>query len=149
MFVQFGALSEEALVTAEYAEFFDKLFNAFNSSSIKHTAPMRHAVTGVSGHMRVFDTALQKLSFIRSKYNNILPCVDGWIQNINALRLLWFECQLQFLFTARLNQDCIENLFSQVRGKGAHRDNPNPQQFRAAFRDLLVDALVAQSKGSN
>ena len=49
MFVQFGALSEEALVTAEL---FDKLFNAFNSLSIKHAFPMRHAVTRVSGHMR-------------------------------------------------------------------------------------------------
>ena len=31
MFVQFGTLSEEALVTAEHAEFVDKLFNAFDS----------------------------------------------------------------------------------------------------------------------
>ena len=55
-------------------------------------------MTGVSRHMRFFDTALQKLSSITSKYNVILPCVDGWIQNINALRLLWSECQLHIKF---------------------------------------------------
>lgn len=53
------------------------------------------------------------------------------------------------LVTYRLNQDCLENFFSQVRGRGGNRDHPTPEQFRAAFRDIQVDALLVVSKYGN
>ena len=53
------------------------------------------------------------------------------------------------LLTYRLNQDCLENLFSQIRGRGRFRDHPDAQQFRAAFRDVQVDALLTVSRKSN
>ena len=50
---------------------------------------------------------------------------------IQSLLCLWEElCQYQnvkFLLTGRLNQDSLENLFSVIRGKGEHRDNPDSQ----------------------
>ena len=32
-----------------------------------------------------------------------------------------------------LNQACVENLFSVIRGKGGHRDNPDVNQFTSAL----------------
>ena len=43
---------------------------------------------------------------------------------------------LNFLLTNRLNQDCVENLFSITRVKGAQRDNPDAAQFRVAFKQV-------------
>ena len=40
-------------------------------------------------------------------------------------------------------------MFSVIRGKGGFRDNPDPQQFRAAFRQVLIDKLLVQSSFSN
>ena len=40
-------------------------------------------------------------------------------------------------------------MFSVIRGKGGHRDNPNAMQFRASFRYLVVEKLFLQSENSN
>ena len=78
-----------------------------------------------------------------------MPCMHGWLNNINAVKYLFANLEFEFLPTNQLNQDCLENMFSVVRGKGGHRDNPNPQQFRAAFRQILVDQLLTKSDVSN
>lgn len=43
----------------------------------------------------------------------------------------------------------MENLFSIIRGKGGHGDNPSPKQFREFFRMAMVDSIMVQSKTSN
>ncbi len=53
------------------------------------------------------------------------------------------------MLTNTLNQDCLKNLFSVIRGRGGHRDNPTPQQFRAAFRQIVIQQLFQQSERSN
>ena len=66
--------------------------------------------------------------------------LDGWMLDINALLMLWEDLHsthgLKFLLTNRLNQDCVENLFSVIRGKGGPRDNPDAGQFRTALRKV-------------
>lgn len=48
-----------------------------------------------------------------------------------------------------MNQDCLENFFSIIRGKGGFRDNPNTVQFGSAFRDACVDTIFVKAKNSN
>ena len=57
--------------------------------------------------------------------------------------------EIPSLCTNRLNQDCVENMFSIVRGKGGHRVNPSPREFRQAFRQVMVDRLLSVSEYSN
>ena len=70
----------------------------------------------------------------------LLPCLEGWQMAINCLLQLWEflyqEHGVKFLLTSRLNQDCVENLFSLIRAKGAQRDNPDAGQFRAALAQV-------------
>ena len=76
----------------------------------------------------------------------------GWQISVNALFGLWEDLQksgFNYILTSRLNQDCLENLFSIIRCKGGFRDNPNSEQFRATFRHVVVDKLFVQSKLSN
>ena len=138
--VQWGVIPEEASHTAMFIEQFDKLFNAFNSSTVSSKAVMRHALSKTSGHKEFLKSSQEWLSGIESASGRKLPCLEGWKMAINCLLQLWEHLQqnhgLKFLFTNRLNQDCIENLFSVIRGKGGHRDNPDPSHFRAAFREV-------------
>ena len=66
---------------------------------------------------------------------------------------LWSELHdchnFEFLLTNRLNQDCLENLFSIIRGKGGKRDNPDAREFRAAYRQVVFDQILLPSQGSN
>ena len=137
---QWGTIPKEATHTATFIEQMDQLFNAFNSSSLSSKAVMRHALSETSGHKQFLVSSQQWLSSVEPASGKKLPCLEGWKMAINCLLQLWDhlhqEYGLRFLFTNRLNQDCVENLFSVIRGKGGQRDNPDPSQFRAAFREV-------------
>lgn len=66
----------------------------------------------------------------------------GWEMAINCLLQLWetlnYEHGFSFLLTNRLNQDCCENFFSGIRGKGAAYDNPDAMSFRLAFAQVKM-----------
>nr|KAG5691228.1 hypothetical protein BaRGS_019439 [Batillaria attramentaria] len=97
-----------------------------------------------------FEDALQWLSRLESRAK--VPLL-GWKLTIKSLLLLREDLlesyKTKFLYTSRLNQDCIENLFSTIRWKGGHGDNPSPREFRQHLRQVMVDSLLVQSKSSN
>ena len=108
----------------------------------------------LSGHIEFLTECLlflEKVALSRGKRK--LPCVEGWKLSINALIGLWKDLRVNFgytfLLTNRLNQDCVENLFSIIRGKGGHRDNADSDQFPAAFRYQLCEKLFIKSDSSN
>lgn len=67
--------------------------------------------------------------------------------------MLWEDLEnincVSELRTYRLNQDCLENFFSVIRGRGGHRDNPDTLQFISAYRNVSVDLLFHKSHQSN
>ena len=136
--VQWQIIPEEVAHTTDFIEQMDQLFNCFNSMSLSSTAKMRHAMTASSGHKEHLQKSLEWIKRIKTKGKKSPPCLEGWQISINALMMLWdklhSEHNFRFLLTTRLNQDCVENLFSIIRAQGAQRDNPNAGQFRAAFR---------------
>ena len=85
--------------------------------------------------------------------NKSLPCINGWRISIKSLLLLWSDLRssqtFEYLLTNRLNQDCLENLFSIIRGKGGKRDNPDAREFRSAYRQVVFDQILLPSHGSN
>lgn len=59
-----------------------------------------------------------------------IACIKGGVFTISAVLQLYDDLTknygFKYLLTNRLNQDCIENPFSIIRGRGGHRDNPTP-----------------------
>ena len=43
----------------------------------------------------------------------------------------------------------LKTFFAIIRGCGGNRDNPTPQQFRSAFRQIVCEKLLIQSPSSN
>ena len=153
LLVQLKVFSEEIKPTADFAENFDQLFNAFNSGSIKSSHAMRHAVSESSGHSEFLREKLAWLETVQSCSAHSLPCLAGWKMAIRTLLALWDDLHqnhdVKFLLTDRLNQDCLENLFSQVRGNAGRIDNPSAGQLRTILRQIMVDQIFVHSKGSN
>ena len=124
MMVYMKHMPDQAMTTAIFCEIFDQLFNSFNSHSLRSDKPWGHPMS--SGHLSFLRE--KQAWFDRLKINNKtgnLPCLDGWKMAIPCLIQLWEDLEdnhdLGFLQTGRLNQDCLENLFSIIRGKGGHR----------------------------
>ena len=149
-----NSLPPEAIHTAHFIEKFDSLFNAFNSSSLNAPHKYRRAFSITSGHQEFLSECLKWLSEVKHNgKHSSLPCLEGWKLSINSLISLWNhlhdDFSLEFLLTNRLNQDCLENFFSMIRGRGGHRDNPDSVQFRAEYRAIAVESLFSCSIESN
>ena len=155
-----GLLPPTAMATSKFCEYFDTLFNIFNSSGAKTSAMYRHPISNESSHMQKLIelqnwlTTLEYGSENRRKTAQSLPCVAGWISNCTALQMLVKETVnvvpgVNYILTSRINQDCLENLFSVIRGKGGQRDDPNPEQFRLALRQVMVEKILLTSPNSN
>ncbi|GFO23146.1 transposable element p transposase [Plakobranchus ocellatus] len=110
----------------------DQLFNAFNSCSRHSNQKMWHAMSLTSGHIEFVEATRQWLPTLhsKSKKGDKRPCMEDWQIAINSLLMLWEDLQktqeVKFLRTSGLNQDCVENLSSTIRG---HRDNPVRKSF--------------------
>ena len=146
-------LPEEAIHTAHFVEHFDNSFNTFNSRSLRSSQKLGHAFNDSSGHHAFLRESLILLDKVKRLDGKELPCIQGWKININALLGLWHylksEKNFKFILTNRLNQDCVENLFCIIRGRGGHRDNPDSQQLKRAFKFVVADKLYVQNTGSN
>ena len=152
-YVSLGIFDQEDIHTAEFVEQMDKLFNCFNSTGPTGTQKYRYAISQSSDHLVFLDEAYHWLENVRCLGSRQPPSLKGWNMAINALRLLWEDLRLnhgfKFLYTNRLNQDCIENLFSIIRGKGGQLDNPDSCQFRASLRQVMVDRILIPSDSAN
>ena len=72
--------------------------------------------------------------------------------SISSLIAIWKDLQhvgFKYLLTNQLNQDCLEHLFSIIRGHGGFRDDPDAQHFRVAFSHVIVDKPFVLSTSAN
>ena len=146
-------LTEVAIETAKFVENFDALFNTFNSQKLKSSQRHGNAFRDSSSHHTFLKDSLKLLDSIKTLGDIVLSFIFGWKLCIHALFDLWdylkTEQNFKFLLTNRLNQDCAENLFSIIHGKGGFRDNPDAVQFKDAFKYMVADKLFVQSGKSN
>ena len=154
-FIKAHVMPDEAKTTADFIEKFDQLFNSFNSRTIKCTHKFREAISNNSNHVDFLQKTLDWLATIQSgsKSAQRLPCLLGWEMAIKSLLNLWEELRTHYgvdnLLTSRLNQDSVENLFSIIRSKGGHMDNPNPTQFRQLLRKCMIVQIMNKPLNSN
>ena len=81
---------------------------------------------------------LVKNIIIIGKYK-LLPCLNGIVNHIKSLKELYAELKNEgysFVLTSRLNQDCVENIFSQIRGM-ANDTHPGPVEFTRRLENII------------
>ena len=82
----------------------------------------------------------------------MLPFQKGFLTSIRSLLGLLTDLtplKVKYILTARLNQDCLENVFSRIRGLGHFYDHPLPAEVKFRIRLLLVGANVSDIPLSN
>ena len=121
--VKVKELQDDTMSTAKFVvEHFNTLFNTFNSKTLKSSQRHGNAFNDSSHHHAFLEQSLKFLDDIKTLGDIELPCIFGWKICIHALFGLWEYLKTQqnfkFILTNRLTQDCAEDLFSIIRGKG-------------------------------
>lgn len=85
---------------------------------------------------------IQNLQVKDSKSKLPKPWQKGMILSTKSVLGLFEDLQrnenVRFIFTSRLNQDLVENLFSRLRYIGGADNHPSPLQFKNRFRLLCL-----------
>lgn len=151
-------LPKTAEATSKILLLFNDVFDSFNG---KKGQGLSSILTANSGHIEFWKEACKQLRHMeyvdkttrQIKKTNGPKCIKNWIWTIEAVQEIWNvvqKAQFQFLNLKYLNQDCVENFFSQIRNVGGCSNNPNPQQFQDAFKTLLICNITStHSVGAN
>lgn len=121
---------------------------------------LQRAIAEGSGHIEFLQSNIEWLMSIKlfdkvkKKFvTNNVKCVQGWIKTINLITQLFLylheKCELKFLMTHTLNQDCLENLLGVIRTKGGCSDNPTAVQFVNRFKRACCTSLLLQVTTGN
>jgi len=153
--VSFNRLNNKSTFTAKFVKFFNDLFDCFNSIKMSESVVLKRPITRNSKHWSFLEEAQIFLSTLKvnNKRKNIPPCILGWQENINCIKLLYNELnikyEIDYLLTRRLTQDCIECLFSILRSKGGNNVTPDASKFFSAIRMSMCNMLINPSNNAN
>lgn len=152
-------LSTEALGTANFLLFFDKLFDSVNGSCLDVIGGkvLRTAVKKSTEHETFWVEAirvLQTIKYIRpDKSEFVPPSIKNWITSVKAFQYLWRKLQeegFDYMKTRNFNQDPLENFFGNIRSHGIRNVNPTANSFVSSFKTLIINNLSSvHSPGAN
>lgn len=134
---------------SEYFKLVNDVFDIFNSRIPDSEIPI---ASGFGKHfedqeiiLRKFRTMCEKMRV--GKNTSLLPFQKGFMMSIRSLLGCFSDLRklygLSYILTARLNQDCLENLFSQIRALGRTYDHPLPVEFKNRLRLLIMSRNIS------
>lgn len=151
LYIRFKILPPEAETTARFILQMNNLFDILNSSSLDGVTWYQQAYRGSEEQKTFLIECLDffnNIEFVNYKGENVtnkIKCLRGWKIACNGTLHLWDVLKshgVEFLFTRRIHQDCLENFFGAVRQRCGNVFNPTPIQFLRAFRQLYcIDML--------
>lgn len=147
-----GSMPSTATFTANFIHKMDSLFDMFNSSQTKHYRSSKTAISMNNiNQIQDMQNWINLWEFTGTR--NTIPCVEGWKLNVSALQCLWHDLnrnfEYEFLLTRRLNQDCLESLFSTVRNIGGNNDSPTTPKFVNQMKTLVTNNFLQSSIQGN
>ncbi|CAI6353833.1 unnamed protein product [Macrosiphum euphorbiae] len=152
-------LESSSKATIDFIENMDKLFDIFNSSrrptSKNFNRPFKQTKEQ-EDHFKYMHNFFTNLIIISKKeqtdVTNRMKFINGWLISITGLLLLWKDLKSTrplnqqenyVLYTARLNQDTIENLFCTITQQNGNNTNPTPYQYLFAFKKFFFTSLFS------
>jgi len=119
----------------EMENFFELVNDAFDVLNTRVKTGHFHATSAYGTHLNTQQKILESMHKAVGGMRivgkeTLLPFQKGFMMTITAVKGLFASVQAlhnaQYLLTARLNQDCLENFFSYLRGIEHHYDHPKP-----------------------
>lgn len=130
--------------TAEYCQFFNDIFDLFNSSSSSSKNPLKQPFKGSETQLDFIRDA--KITLDNIKINDLKDGKDlknsyhfirGWLQNLSALERLrknLLKVGVSEFCTRRLCQDELEHFFGSIRRGGGNSPSITPFMFMCQFK---------------
>lgn len=145
-------LKVDARPTALFVKNIDDLFDLVNISKLNEDKPSRNAENLFKDFTR-FDIHLSFLKEIEiPKYPHNPEFLHGLKLSLLGIKMLCSDLKTEgyeYVFTRRLQQDCLENLFATVRMRGGNCQNPTASQFRHSFKCIFLARLLKNPQSSN
>lgn len=151
-------LPSDSIYTAEFAKLMDNIFDSLNSSSFwpQDEIKYKRALSSSAPHLELWSKFLRDLT--RWKLIDLESGLDvtsqysfirGWDITIRSIMFLWSRLKnfqgFGYLNMRGLNQDPLENFFSNIRRHGFQNSNPTCHEFVAALKTIVVNKFVASS----
>lgn len=140
---------EDWEVAADVFEMMNDWFDVFNSK-VNYGCSLSQAAYGKN--LPKQDETLDKVTDLMKviefgKKDSLRPFQKGIILNNKSLKkLLEYlkekheteQFKISYILTNRLNQDCLENLFSIIRAMGRTNDHPSALEFEHRFKSYIL-----------
>lgn len=140
------------------ADFIELINNWFDQTNVAHpnnkVTPFKTPYgTHIEEQELLFDNVYDTISKMKCIGKKTLQTFQkGILMHINGTRHLLNilkENGLQYLLTSKINQDALENLFSQLRTRGGLNDHPSPLNALHRLRMILLGKNPGISSYSN
>lgn len=121
----------------------DKWFDIFNSYTKRGKVPNKSAYgTHLEMQERHLNKMIEIVSSMRAHGKNALQIFQkGMIMSIKSLKSLFEDMKskfnAQYICTHKLNQDCLENFFFQLRSRGPN-EHPSPLTAIKRIRMIIL-----------
>lgn len=145
--------------TIKFIRTANSLFDVFNSSKIdtadQFKSPLnQNSIQSISGFLT---ETMEYLSSLKMNGRDIMKSkrktgFKGFVTNIHSLLGIWNELEIdeeKSLRTYALSQDPLESFFGRIRSSLGNNDNPNQEQFTAAYRRQLIPNEITSSNYAN
>lgn len=152
-------MPNEAEETGDFILFMDELFDSLNGNS--KTAALSKALKGgisrSSGHKDFWQNSIKILSSItffdaKNKKHVKVPSIVNLVKTLRGFLILREKLltRMSYILPRAMNQDCLENFFSSLRGHTRFVMYPDVAHFITSFKALLVNNFFStHSPGAN
>lgn len=156
-YISLGIFPASATAIAEFIEKMDNLFDIMNSQNIHSTKIFKQSFTGKNHQLQFLNDILIVFANMKILKNNVnitkrVKFIEGWKQTINgvlSMRIYLKKEGVTNLYTRRLDQDGLENLFGKIRQQNGNCRNPTANQFAASYKKLFCLNYMNNSAGAN
>ncbi|EFN62483.1 Transposable element P transposase, partial [Camponotus floridanus] len=130
--------------TGEFIELISNWFDIMNSYSPEANVPSKKPFgSDFQFQINVLDSVYDKISTMRCIKKNTLQIFQkGMLISIQSLKQLFntlkAKYDFKYILTHCLNQDALENFFSQIRTRGGLYDHPTPIHALHRIRMIIL-----------
>lgn len=132
-------------LAANCVQLFNDWFDLLNSrTKLTGNCPTRNAFgTDLENQTKVINQMTEFINSMRvGKHREIIPFQKGMLlSNRSLLEMFDYlkkKYKIEYILTARLNQDVLENLFAYIREMGGANDHPSPLDFTYRLRWYIL-----------
>jgi len=153
---------QDCSASIRFTVIFDNLFDIFNSRnqrqhgfkkpiSCNNYFEIIQKVDECSQYIKSLFIDKPRQSILNSKFKTGFL---GWLINIQSMQQMYkFLCidneYLKYIPMYKISQDHLELIFGNIRSCGGYNNNPTVQQFKSAFKKLIIHTEIKEGNTGN